>query len=958
MDTIAHRLAGRSDLLRVLAAAADDAQADRLAAVLGFERSDEPAADEPPPRRRRTLSVPREAEAAPATLRAPLLGAVAVHESAGPDLASPEPTVATSPLAADDWGPEPGAPLLRVPPIVRRSAALPALDRALRYARPGGANVQRLLEHLARLELPARLPRRTVQRQANRWMLVLDARGPLRPYAPDMALLARWGDRACGGAALTVAELISSEDPLEGWIEVPMPRPGRLATPPPEGPRNWDALASVQRVVLVSELALTTSADGSLRQAWVAWFDRVRSAGATVEVWSPVPLRATAPPAAVQGVRVLHWSGASALRPVPLHQGKPHATDERMRAADALVARMALAPRIDETLVRAMRLAAGEPDAGLEHLAWTSPALTRGLATRMPRQEHLDALRQDFEALPREQRAQSRDILERHYRALSQPLVHLHALAHGPDAAGYDEALRFFERLTTHPTACGVSRLEARLFLHQWVARVDGQSRQRLGGLLVRAVSALKPLADDTGDALELPPDLPHASLAARWAATTPARRWHLVQDTASGTIALLEGEPAAPTQVDLLGRPLVTASADLQRGGEPRRTWIELETRRRHELMAVSPRQATAVLRTSGLRVEVGPVNRPRGVAAWHRSRQGLHVQGVPLGTRQLVAGPDRIELHPRSAASDDTGLRLTVPPQGMPGTGTTFGIDDHGLWADVSIRAVVQRFRWIEPGEFRMGSPPQEAGRLEDEGPQHLVWLSAGFWLADSACTQALWQAVMGDNPSHFKGDGALPVEQVSWDDVQRFLARVQAELPPGVQAVLPTEAQWEYACRASTTTPFSFGEQIDPTQVNYDGDHPYAGGRKGEYRQRTVPVKSLPPNAWGLHEMHGNVFEWCADGLRKYTRRSATDPRGPEGGRRAVRGGSWLYSGWGCRSAYRIALEPGDAVGSLGFRLALRSMVQPGEDRAAERPAGAVAGGARPGPAEPGPARRRRA
>ena len=289
------------------------------------------------------------------------------------------------------------------------------------------------------------------------------------------------------------------------------------------------------------------------------------------------------------------------------------------------------------------------------------------------------------------------------------------------------------------------------------------------------------------------------------------------------------------------------------------------------------------------------------------------------------------------------------------VPGA-CAWGDDRHGLWADVSIRGVVQRFRWIEPGEFRMGSPPQEAERSDTEGPQHLVRLSEGYWLADSACTQALWQAVMGNNPSRFTGDDALPVEKVSWDDVQRFLARVQAELPPGVQPLLPTEAQWEYACRYGTTNPFSFGEQIDPTQVNYDGNHPYAGGRKGEYRKRTVPVKSLPPNAWGLHEMHGNVWEWCADGLREYTRRAVTDPRGPEGGRRAVRGGSWSDLGGWCRSAGRDAHGPGLAVAFLGFRLALRSMVQPGEGQAAERPAGAVAGGARPGPGGAGPRRAR--
>ncbi|HNO60224.1 MAG TPA: formylglycine-generating enzyme family protein, partial [Plasticicumulans sp.] len=197
-------------------------------------------------------------------------------------------------------------------------------------------------------------------------------------------------------------------------------------------------------------------------------------------------------------------------------------------------------------------------------------------------------------------------------------------------------------------------------------------------------------------------------------------------------------------------------------------------------------------------------------------------------------------------------------------------WGDDRYGLWAEFVIvtghGSAVQRLRWIEPGTFLMGSPDNEPERLNNEGPQHLVTLTRGFWLADTACTQGLWQAVTGGNPSQFKDDPQNPVEQVSWNDVQKFLRALEGLLP-GIEACLPSEAQWEYACRAGTTTPFSFGTQVTPAQVNYDGNFPYADGKKGEDRGRTVPVKSLPANDWGLYEMHGNVWEWCADGLRTY-------------------------------------------------------------------------------------------
>ncbi|MBK8908174.1 MAG: formylglycine-generating enzyme family protein [Rhodospirillales bacterium] len=216
-------------------------------------------------------------------------------------------------------------------------------------------------------------------------------------------------------------------------------------------------------------------------------------------------------------------------------------------------------------------------------------------------------------------------------------------------------------------------------------------------------------------------------------------------------------------------------------------------------------------------------------------------------------------------------------------------------------------------------MGSPETEKERYADEGPQHAVTISSGFWVFDTACTQALWQAVMGDNPGHFKGPDR-PVDSVSWNDVQQFLKRINALLP-GLELVLPTEAQWEYACRAGTTTPFSFGETITPEQVNYDGNHPYAGGEKGLYREETVPVASLSPNPWGLYEMHGNVWEWCRDGKRTYAADALTDPVGPmeAGGPRVLRGGSWDSSAQGVRSAYRIADDPGFRISIYGFRCA---------------------------------------
>lgn len=264
--------------------------------------------------------------------------------------------------------------------------------------------------------------------------------------------------------------------------------------------------------------------------------------------------------------------------------------------------------------------------------------------------------------------------------------------------------------------------------------------------------------------------------------------------------------------------------------------------------------------------------------------------------------------------------------------------GIDQFGWWADFEIKDVIQRMRFIQPGEFLMGSPESEKDRSTNGDyteTQHRVVLTEGYWLADTACTQELWEAVMGENPSRFKDDPQNPVENVSWNDItQKFLPRLN-KLVPGLNLTLPTEAQWEYACRAGTTTVFSFGDQITPEQVNYDGNYPYADGKKGEYRNKTVPVKELPANQWGLYQMHGNVWEWCLDELAAYPEGTVIDPvvhqdKKEEGRQRVLRGGGWFLNGRNCRSAYRSASEPDERDDAIGFRLGRGLADQPDQSR----------------------------
>lgn len=240
-------------------------------------------------------------------------------------------------------------------------------------------------------------------------------------------------------------------------------------------------------------------------------------------------------------------------------------------------------------------------------------------------------------------------------------------------------------------------------------------------------------------------------------------------------------------------------------------------------------------------------------------------------------------------------------------PAWASAWGQDQYGPWAALSVGDVEQRLRWIPPGRFLMGSPDDDREALRNEKPQHQVELSKGFWLFDTPCTQTLWQAVMGTNPSHFKGE-QRPVEKVSWKDCQEFITKMN-ELLPGLALRLPTEAEWEYACRAGTDTP-RYAQDLDAIAWYRENS---GGG--------THPVGQKDTNAWGLYDMLGNVDEWCHDGRREYAQERVVDPVGPlePGADRVLRGGYWLWGARYVRAAYRIWYRPDYCDDDLGFRCA---------------------------------------
>ncbi len=323
---------------------------------------------------------------------------------------------------------------------------------------------------------------------------------------------------------------------------------------------------------------------------------------------------------------------------------------------------------------------------------------------------------------------------------------------------------------------------------------------------------------------------------------------------------------------------------------------------------VTVSPTELTLNVGDNGtLQYQVMPTNATNKSVSWTSSDKSV-VEVQTDGTiKALKAGTATVTVTTEDGAKTAT-CKVTVNNATPPNP-------------DFELNGVKFEFVSIPAGKFKMGSPNTEVGRNEVEETQHEVSIS-GFFMGKYEITQAQWKAVMGstNNPSNFKGDN-LPIEKVSWNKVQEFITKLNEQT--GKTYRLPTEAEWEYACRAGTETPFNTGANITTDQANYDGLYPYDSYPTGIYRERTTDVGTFAPNAWGLYDMHGNVWEWCNDwyGEEYYNDSPSTDPQGPNTGEfRIIRGGSWYNGAVMCRSARRHAQYPNNTSSYLGFRLVI--------------------------------------
>jgi formylglycine-generating enzyme required for sulfatase activity len=676
-----------------------------------------------------------------------------------------------------------------------------------------------------------------------RWcQILLDCDDRLQPFWHDLSKLCL-GIKALRGAnGLEVLVLEEGPDgPCRNWQK--WLEPAKIYQfPEPETP-----------ILIVSDLGLYDSTE-RVRYAWLRFGRRLKRAG-----FSPVALTHTPP--RLWDEELAHcfglacWDRAERLP----HPGKryvkgalPHTgkVTDANQGRKKLLALLSTAIRVEPEILRAVRqmLPCDCADVGTEAEVWnhtdtlTTPIAFAFVSETLP--AHRDAFRKEKESLQREVLT----CIRQYHAHLSPSVIHEEELLADNLVSTGAEAARGHMQSVART-------LSSQNFLYQeplmaWLRRLFGRQHPEMWQQYEELATAWAIVNKDDWEKghINLPHGLDMAKVA--WILSTPGTiRSYLIRRRGHGFV--VSGEPPTPSG---------TASE-----------WAD----------SGSP---VARLSSAASYLEIAYKEDNRSVNQ-ARFLNSLHEIILPV--------PESLVITLRTDHEE-----IILESLEKPSWAQGIGRDQNGLYADFSFKSIVQRMRWIKPDIFRMGSPEDEPKRSDRE-VMHEVVLTRGFWLAETACTQALWEAVIGENPSRFKGFNR-PVERVSWNDAQDFIKKINSK-KDDLNLRLPTEAEWEYACRAGTTTPFYFGENITPNQVNYDGNYPYAGGKKGKYREETVEVKSLPCNGWGLYEMHGNVWEWCADWYGDYPPELVVDPNGPDrGDYRVLRGGSWISVGRDVRSA----------------------------------------------------------
>ena len=930
---------GRADFIRLLYVGTDKATGVPLevaAELLGFAyRPQVPAAAGAP------------------KLRAPELG-----ENSTPQPAPPEPE--SPPEAEPPWrvvGPtvEPGAeqdvpdaPSFLQGKLPRRLGAqtllprqprplipIARLGRVLRHhlrqlAPSGELDIERLVAQLARLRSLRHLPRRRCPVWTPRLQLYWDQARPLAFCWEDQWRVRQWLERWRGRAGLEIIVVDSAGSAVDvthpQWAEPRLPDPRTTLLAP-------------------SELGAAGESEARL-PLWASVADGARRAGARAVALVPCPASLW-PAGLTRHWQAIDWQGARRasasgfrVRPegIGAATGGLLAPSQRQQAlAQALLTLLSPAVRIEPALLRALRLLLGRQgaDLGTELLAWNDPRVAirsrEGMALSVPAMHALRRqLEEQLEEQPEKMSEQVARAIQWHHWRLGLPLrAEETAACPSQWAQRRAELMLGLYAGTLYQRGVNDSTPTERRYLGRQEGRQLPKAWQTAPMAAIWALANRK--ADRSGFERPLPAGLELRQVL--WAlGAPPSKRWCRLWQRG----LTLELWPVATRSEPWPERPGAPLGALPLRFGQVQFTWQGPGP------VLLTPGSSAASQQQQQLQQQQ-PSAAPCCLTVDVEARQRLRLPDVPGGARgslpvlQLTTDLATLELRaeptPPWATRFERGLSGLRVEGGTldvswPSWAETLSHDQYGLHATLRLaRGVQMRLRWIPAGRFQRGSPESERGRHPDEGPQHGVELIRGYWLAETPCTQAEWEAVMGENPSHFKGEGERPVEQVSWEDCQEFCRRVE-EARPGVGIRLPTEAEWEYACRAGKESAYHDGSEC----TEPEGKDPALlrlGWFGGNSDGRTHAVRQLKANGWGLYDVHGNVWELCEDWFGKYKARDERDPKGPDAGSgRVARGGGWYGSAQHCRAAYRFSGHPSKRVQNIGVRFAAVPVSQAGE------------------------------
>lgn len=837
-------------------------------------------------------------------------------------------------------------------PLVAWARLWPVVQALLsQFKRVRQPDIPKLVRIIANGDIPVRIPRKVRQQWAANVQVLVDYTKRFELFHEDYNQL--------------LAQMVRLRNSTGFAVQQVLDRPGqfvRIRQGDRYRPRKWRLPEAGSEIFILSDLGLLDSS-GSSQKDWLRFGKKLRAAGFQPVVLMPLPKRYLTQEI-IAVFDCVCWSQQSDLQPVRW-VAKSGGQKMDTQASKDLLAWLSFAVRVEPGLLRAVRhrLPTAQYDVGTEVSAWLHESVEPTSLGFYFKHDSIEAHRKRFCELALQQPERARLVVKliREYHDSAFP-TQLHeemlVLADLLDAASLttlkdtfqtdiDRAATHWKRLLkalnekTGGTA-GLPAFTQYHFRRQHASMWQSQYTQHLPAMWGVMMREYSHLPERLPDFLESSVEAKRLALSFMSKTADEFIDYVLYQQGKSALKAATRRRYELDDDGFTIGTPLAEFNVQSQfalnqkqkSDGKTETVFLSLNDESVHEFKFEEKECQQIHIAGEEFTIECFAKPDWASLIGYDYEKDGALYAEVVNDRGEVYRWywnvPDVESLMKRETESSEiseTGkyhrgfwypellkdMRLHRPPDWA----SAWDRDQYGLYVDVEILKITQRFRWIEPTSFMMGSPENETGHYDDE-KQHRVMLTQGYWLAETACTQELWQAVMRDNPSNFKGK-QLPVENVSWEDAQNFLRKFNNS---HLQLRLPTEAEWENACRAGTAGVFNFDGELSLDKVNYRGTwDDYENWGKGALQQTTeVKNKKYRPNAWGLFQMHGNVWEWCQDRYGDYVSQPFTDPQGPETGANCVlRGGSWRSFGGHCRSAYRDLHVPSERNLNIGFRLA---------------------------------------